>query len=61
MFARGQIVLATHRNAVLVPREAVLDYVGSQGRVFLAVNNKAVERKVKLGYQTIRIRRSRRA
>lgn len=54
MFARGQIVLATHRNAVLVPREAVLDSVGSQGRVFLAVNNKAVERKVKLGYQTIK-------
>jgi HlyD family secretion protein len=65
MFARGQIVLATHPNAVLVPRDAVLDAADGVGRVFVVVDDKstrglthgetsgakiAEERKVKLGF-----------
>jgi membrane fusion protein (multidrug efflux system) len=53
-FARGQITLATHQNATIVPREAVLDINGETGRIFVAVNGKAEERKVALGFSTIR-------
>lgn len=54
MFARGQVVLATHTNAVLIPREALLDLQGTNGRVFVAVGDKAEERKVRLGFLTFR-------
>lgn len=54
MFARGQIVLATHPRAVLVPRDAVLDAIDNAGRVFVVVDGAkgktAEERKVKLGF-----------
>lgn len=59
MFARGKIVLATHRNAVVVPRDAVLDYNGSSGRVFVAVRKDhgdvAEERTVNTGFATPRM------
>lgn len=51
MFARGRIVLGTHRNVVAVPRNAILDFNTSSGRVMLAVNGTAVEKNVKLGFQ----------
>jgi RND family efflux transporter MFP subunit len=54
MFARGQIVLATHPRAVLVPRDAILDATETTGRVFVVVNDgkgkKAKEVKVTLGF-----------
>ena len=36
LFARGQITTAVHSNALIVPREAVLDINGSNGHVFIA-------------------------
>jgi RND family efflux transporter MFP subunit len=55
LFARGQIVLATHPNALVVPREVVLDYDGKTGRLFVVVNKKAEERKVKTGFATLAV------
>lgn len=50
MFARGNILLDTHRQATVVPKDAVLfDPVNNTARVFVA-NGKAEERKVKVGY-----------
>jgi HlyD family secretion protein len=53
MFARGRIVLTTHPNAHVVPRDAVLDPNGSSGRVFVVKDGKADERKVKLGFTNV--------
>jgi HlyD family secretion protein len=55
MFARGQIVLATHPNAVIVPRDAVLDNNGKTGRLFVVENGAAKERKVTLGFSNLRV------
>lgn len=53
MFARGRIVLATHPNARVVPRDAVLDPNGDSGRVYVVKDGKAEERKVKLGFSNV--------
>ncbi len=53
-FARGQITLATHRAALTVPREAVLDVNGGTGHVFLVAGDHAEERKVTVGIDTMR-------
>ena len=53
MFARGEIVLDTHAQAVLVPRDAVLDNSGTAGRVFLAQKNIAKEQQVKVGFSNL--------
>jgi RND family efflux transporter MFP subunit len=45
---RGRIVLATHDNAIAVPRRAVL-YDGDARSVFVAEGNKARRREVKAG------------
>lgn len=54
MFARGQITLGTHRNAVVIPREAVLDMQDDgtkrTGSVFVVENSKAHKVSVTLGY-----------
>ncbi len=55
MFARGQILLATHANTVIVPRDAVLDFNGKTGRVFVVVNNTAQERPVRTGFSNLRV------
>lgn len=52
MFARGKIVLQTHRNTVLVPRDSVLDISGNSGRVVVVSGNIAENRKVKLGFSS---------
>lgn len=54
MFARGEIVLNTHSNVVLVPRDAVLDNDGKTGRLFVVNNKIAGERKVKIGYSNLK-------
>lgn len=60
MFARGQIVLDTHSHALLIPRDAVLDFSGSGGSVFIAVTKPgedkpvAEKREVKIGFTTFR-------
>lgn len=54
MFARGQILLATHARAMLAPREAILDYNGTTGRVFVALDSKAEERPVKTGFANMK-------
>jgi HlyD family secretion protein len=54
LFARGEITLATHRNALVVPREAVLDINGSTGHVFVVAGDVAEDRKVTIGIETIR-------
>ena len=53
MFARGRIVLATHPNAHIVPRDAILDPNGSSGRVYVVKDGKAEERKVRLGFTNV--------
>ena len=53
MFARGQIVLETHANVVVVPRDAILDLTENSGRVFVANGGVAEERKVKVGLSTV--------
>ncbi len=64
MFARGEVTLETHRNTILVPRDAVLDNTGATGRVFLvksktgdntdsSTNPVAREVKVKVGYANL--------
>ncbi len=52
MFARGNILIDTHRGATLVPKDAVLfDPTNNHTRVFVAgPDNKAEERAVKVGY-----------
>ncbi len=50
MFARGNIVLAEHHNAVLVPREAVMNVTGNDGSVFVVKSGKAVKQEVTLGF-----------
>jgi HlyD family secretion protein len=52
-FARGQIVLDRHPNALLVPRLAVLDVQNGEGKLFVAKEGKAEERLVKLGFITL--------
>lgn len=54
LFARGQITLATHPAAIVVPRDAVLDARGSTGRVFVVSGSTAEERKVTLGIEQMR-------
>lgn len=54
MFARGTIVLSTHSDALLVPRDAVLDNNGKTGRVFIDANGIAEERTVRLGFANYR-------
>ncbi|HLV79339.1 MAG TPA: efflux RND transporter periplasmic adaptor subunit [Chthonomonadaceae bacterium] len=58
MFARGRINLATHNNAIVVPHDAMLDYSGTGGRVFVAVSKPAgtvaEERRVRTGFETPR-------
>ena len=53
LFARGQIVTQTHANALIVPKEAVLDANGKTGRLFVLVNGKAEQRKVTLGISNL--------
>jgi HlyD family secretion protein len=50
MFARVQIIAATHENAVLIPRSA-LTLVENKSVVFIAENDTAVLREVKAGLQ----------
>ncbi len=50
MFARGQIVLQMHKNALLVPRDTVLDILGDNGRIVIANGDTAEVRKVKIGF-----------
>lgn len=45
---RAEIVVATHRNAVTVPRSALL-YAGEQAYLFVAGDGKAWRREVKAG------------
>ncbi len=54
LFARGQIMLATHTNALVAPRDAVLDINGTTGHVFVAAGDHAEERKVTLGIENMR-------
>lgn len=54
MFGRGQITLQTNPNAIVIPREAVLDQKGSVGKVFVVEGGKAVSHEVKLGISTLR-------
>lgn len=54
MFARGEVVMDTHSQAVLVPRDAVLDSTGTSGRVFLVKGKVAKEQKVKIGYSNLK-------
>lgn len=55
MFARGRIVLTTHPNARVVPRDGVLDTNGDSGRVYVVKDGKAEERKVKLGFSNVQV------
>lgn len=55
MFARGEITLATRPDALVVPREAVLDFNQNSGRVFVAKNGKAEERKITAGLVNFRL------
>jgi RND family efflux transporter MFP subunit len=54
MFARGKITLGTHRNAVVVPRDAVIDVriddVKKTGAVFVVKSGKAKKVLVTTGY-----------
>ena len=50
MFARGRVLADVHRNTTLVPKDAVLFEPGTgKARVFVAKNNKAEEREVRVG------------
>lgn len=59
MFARGRIVLGTHPHAVVAPRDAVLDFDGKNGRLFIAQRSEgssvARERRIKTGYGNNRV------
>lgn len=52
MFARGKIIVGTHKNAVVVPKDAVLfGETDGDARVFVvSADNKAQERAVRLGF-----------
>jgi HlyD family secretion protein len=54
MFARGSITLGTHKNVVLVPREAVLNLQENgekqTGTVFIVKDGKAAKKDVSIGY-----------
>jgi HlyD family secretion protein len=52
MFARGSVLIDTHRNATLVPKDAVIfDPANNRTRLFVAKSGtQAVERAVKTGY-----------
>lgn len=52
MFARGSVLINTHSNAVLVPKDAVIfDPVNNRTRIMVAGGKeKAEERKVQTGY-----------
>lgn len=52
MFARGSILIDTHRNATLVPKDAVLfDPATNRNRVFVVgADSKVRERIIELGY-----------
>jgi len=53
MFARGSILMDTHRDATLVPKDAVLfDPTNNRTRVFVVLGGKARERRVSLGYSS---------
>ena len=49
MFATGTIVVATHPNAIVVSRDAVLEQADNAGHVMLALDGKAKRRDVKTG------------
>lgn len=49
MFARGEIRLATRPNAVVVPRDALLDYDRQSGRIMVARGSRVEERRVRTG------------
>ena len=54
MFARGSITLGTHKNVLLVPREAVLNLTEQgdhqSGTVFVVKDGKASRKDVTIGY-----------
>jgi RND family efflux transporter MFP subunit len=50
MFARGNIVLAVHRNTVLIPREAAMNVNGNKATVFVVHGKKAAQENVELGF-----------
>lgn len=51
MFASGKVLLSTHKGAVVVSRDTIMDKTGNKGRVFVVKNGVAEERKVTLGIQ----------
>ena len=53
LFARGQIVVDTHQNAIVAPHEAILDSDGKKGRVFVINGKKAEARKVTIGISSL--------
>jgi RND family efflux transporter MFP subunit len=57
MFARGTITLGVHANAVIVPRDAVIDVrddgAKKSGTVFVVKNGKAKRLTVALGYSNV--------
>lgn len=55
MFARGEITLETHPQALVVPREALLEFVPNSGRLFVVKEGKAEERKVTTGIANFRL------
>jgi RND family efflux transporter MFP subunit len=53
MFARGRILIDTHRGTVLVPKDAVVfDPVGNRSRVFVKSGDRVRERIVRVGFST---------
>ena len=52
MFARGRILLGTHRATVLVPKDAVVfDPIQNRSKLFVKLGSGTVqEREVKIGY-----------
>jgi len=57
MFARGKITLGTHSNAVLVPRDAIIDLhadgLNKSGFVFVVKSGKASRVPVTVGYTNV--------
>ena len=53
LFARGQIIVDTHANALVAPHDAILDSDGKKGRVFVMNGTKAEVRKVTIGISTL--------
>ena len=53
LFARGQIVVDTHQNAIVAPHDAILDSDGKKGRVFVINGKKAEARKVTIGISSL--------